>query len=38
MFPHIFQEIIHLAIGSKGCHFSIYTLICLTLPALKFAK
>jgi len=38
MFPHIFQEIIHLAIGLKGCHFSIYTLICLTLHALKFAK
>ena len=38
VFPHIFQEIIHLAIGLKGWYFSIYTLICLTLLALKFAK
>ena len=38
MFPHIFQEIIHLATGLKGRQFSIYKPICLAYPRAKLTK
>ena len=38
MFPHIFQEIIHLATGLKGRQFSIYQPICLAYPRAKLTK
>ena len=38
MFPHIFQEIIHLATGLKGRQFSIYQPICLACPRAKLTK
>ena len=38
MFPHIFQEIIHLATGLKGRQFSIYKPICLACPTAKLTK
>ena len=38
MFPHIFQEIIHLATGLKGRQFSIYKPIRLACPRAKLTK
>ena len=38
MFPHIFQEIIHLATGLKGRQSSIYKPICLACPRPKLTK